>query len=89
MLKDISIFFSGEEDEYETSQQYISMKELFRGFVVKDQEEVNFNCNKFRDLNKVFIVNEVLFYKECWVHRNEYYFNEENKEKGWYSGKKK
>ena len=78
MLEDIVNFFdNGDEEEYETSQQYIGMKEIFRGFVVKDWEGSNFNCEKFRELNKVLIVNAVLFYKECWAHRNEYYFNEE------------
>ena len=37
MLEDIANFFdNGDEEEYETSQQYISIKEIFRGFVVKD-----------------------------------------------------
>ena len=48
MLKDILIFFdSREEDKLETSQQYISIREIFRGFVVKDWEGVNFNYDKF------------------------------------------
>ena len=27
-------------------------------------------------MNKVLVVNAVLFYKECWTCRNEWYYNE-------------
>ena len=89
MLEDIAIFFNneGEEEEYTTSQQCIGIKEIFRGFIVKDWEGSNFNSERFRELNKVLVVNAVLFYKECWTSRNECNFNEEqqrNRVMKWY-----
>ena len=82
ILEDILIFFdSGEEEEFETSQQYIGIREIFIGFIVKNWEGASFNCEKFRDLNKVLIVNAVLFYKQCWTYRNEYYFNKEKRKR--------
>ena len=67
ILEDIAISFDSEEEEEEnkTSEQYICIRESFRGYILKDWEGAHFNCNKFRDLNKVLIVNVVLFYKEC------------------------
>ena len=79
MLEDIAMFFdNGNEDEgCVTSQQHVGIREIFRGFAVKDWEGVNFYCEKFKELNKVLIVNAVLFCKECWDHRNECYNNAE------------
>ena len=47
LIEDIVVYFDdGDEDEYESSQQYIGMMNLFRGFIVKDWEGANFTtCN--------------------------------------------
>ena len=77
MLEDIMTFFdAGEEeeseDEFETTQQCIGMKSLFRGHAVKDWKQANFYCTKHAELNKIIVQNAVLFYNECWKCRNEY-----------------
>ena len=89
MLEDIATFFNndGEDEEHTTSQQCVGIKEIFRGFIVKDWEGSNFNSERFRELNKVLVVNAVLFYKECWTLRNECNNNEEqqrNRVTKWY-----
>ena len=76
ILEDIITFFDNgeeEEDEFETCQQYIGMKELFRGYVVRNWKETNFNTTKYAELNKILVWNVVLFYNKCWLHRNECY----------------
>ena len=78
MLEDIVTFFDNgeeEEDEFEICQQYIGMKELFRGYVVRNQKEANFNTTKYTELNKILVQNTVLFYNKCWLYRNEQYQN--------------
>lgn len=48
-----------------TSQQHVGIREIVRGFAEKDWEGANFNCEKYKELNKVLIVNAVLFCKGC------------------------
>jgi len=77
MMKDIAVYLNGgEEEEYTTSQQYIGIQELFRGYVVKDWIGANFNCNVFSELNVILVIHAVKFYIECWEHRNEIFHNE-------------
>ena len=74
MIEDIMVFLEeGDEDEYETSQQYIGMKDLFKGFVVKDWKGSNFNCSKYEVLNKILVNHAVQYYRKCWLDRNEWY----------------
>ena len=73
ILEDIVTFFDvgeGEDnkEEFETSQQHIEMKELFRGHVMRDQKQANFHYTKHADLNKIIVGNAVLFYNECWKY---------------------
>ena len=77
LIEDIVVYFdNGEEDEYVSSQQYVGMRELFRGFIVKDWVEADFNCKQYSELNKIVIANAVKFYNQCWKHRNEEFHNE-------------
>ena len=76
MLEDIVKFFNGGEEEenaeeFETSQQHVGMKELFRGCVVRDWKQADFNCTKYADLNRILVRSAVLFCNKCWKHRNE------------------
>ena len=53
MLEDIVTFFDvreadDNEEEFETSQQYIRMKELFRGHIVRDWKQANFHCKNMQ-----------------------------------------
>lgn len=56
-VEDIATYLEDdeEEDEYETNQHLIGMKELFRGHVVKMWEGTNVNCNKCKVLNKIVV----------------------------------
>ena len=93
LIEDIVVYFEdGDEDEYESSQQHVGMKNLFRGFIVKDWEGANFNCVKYSQLNKIVIVNAVKFCNQCWKHRNEEFHNEEKQRVrmiNWYNNLKR
>jgi len=57
MIEDIIVYFdNGDEEEYTTSQQYIGIRELFRGYIVKDWVGSNFNCDTYNELNKIVVV---------------------------------
>ena len=58
------------EEEYETNQQFVGMKEVFRGHVVKDWQGTNLECKKYFVLNKIIVKHCVFFYSQCWKHRN-------------------
>ena len=89
MVEDIMNYLeSGDEDEYETNQQYIGVDQLFRGFVVKDWQEANFHSTKYRILNKILVYHSVHHYNECWKHRNEAYHDpikQRNRMLEWYN----
>ena len=77
MIEDIVVYFDdGKEEKYASSQQYGGIRELFRRYIVKDWAAADFNCEKYRELNKIVIVKAVMFYRECWKHRNKEFHNE-------------
>ena len=65
--------YEEDEDEYETNQWLIGMKELFRGYIVKVWFGININSDIYRALNKVVVRKCVEFYVKCWKYRNEAY----------------
>jgi len=87
-VEDILRYLENEqEEEYEMNQQYVGMRELFRGFVVIDWEGTNFGSRKYRKVNKIIVQRCVEYYYECWKHRNEEHHNEEKQRKkllDWY-----
>jgi len=72
---------NAEDEEFEMNQQYVGMKELFRGYVVIDWEGTNLRTKKYKELNKIIVKRCVQYYDECWKHRNEEYHNEEKQRK--------
>ena len=66
-----------DECDYQTNQQYVGMKELFRGFVVKVWFGVQLNDPKYHHLNKIIVKKCVNYYLQCWKDRNEDHMNEE------------
>ena len=54
MIEDIQKFLQ-EETDFETNQQYIGMKYLFRGFMIKSQMGANFNMNQYTNYNRILI----------------------------------
>ena len=88
-VEDIAICLEDdeEEDEYETNQHLIGMKELFRGCVVKMWEGTNANCNKYKVLNKIVVRRCAECYVKCWKNRNDAYYDEDRQKeriKKWY-----
>ena len=86
-VEDIVRYLEEEEDEYETNQYLIGMKELFRGYVVAMWEGTNVNSKKFKTMNKIVVKRCVEHYVKCWKHRNEAYNDEEKQKermKKWY-----
>lgn len=59
-----------EDDEYETNQHLVGMKELYRGHVAVDWFRTNINSKKYRNANQVIVKECVAFYNECWKHSN-------------------
>ena len=70
MINDIRKYLINRND-YETNQQYIGFKTLFRSYMIKNYQEANFNIMKYRKLNKILIKQCVQYYLECWMRRNE------------------
>ena len=52
------------------NQYKISVKNLFKGYVVKDQFR-NSNNNKFYHLNVILVYRSIEFYHKYWLHQNE------------------
>jgi len=78
MLEDILNFLEDDdENEYETNQPMIGMKELFRGHVVKVWKGVDFSQSNYKILNKIVSKHCILYYQKCWKDRNDHYHNEE------------
>ena len=49
------------EEEYETNQQFVGMKEVFRGHVAQDWQGTNLECKKYFVLNKIIVKHCVFF----------------------------
>ena len=65
------------EDDYETNQHFVRMKDLFQGYVVVDWKEADFEYKKHKKLNKTLVQHCVMFYNECWKNRNEVMHDEQ------------
>ena len=76
-VEDIMKYVRNEEGEYKTNQQYVGMKELFRGHVVRDWEGADHNEMKHRQLNKIVVKKCVEYYAACWKERNIEHHDEE------------
>ena len=78
MLEDIMVYLeNGDPEEYKTTQYFVEMNAIFRGFIVKNWKGANFQCEKYRTVNKIVVNHSVQFYRKCWMHRNESYHNPE------------
>ena len=90
--EDILVYLEEDEDaEYETNQQHVGMKELFRGYVIRDWMGINFSTKKYRHVNKIIASECVYFYDRCWKHRNEAQHDESKQKermKRWYEKEK-
>ena len=54
--------YKDNNEEYETSQNLIGMKELFRGYVVRVWIGADMSSDKYRKLNKIIVRKCVEFY---------------------------
>ena len=64
------------DNEYETNQGMLGMKNIFRGYVIKVWKGTNFEQKKYRKLNRIVVRLSVQYYYECWIERNKIYHNE-------------
>ena len=77
-VEDILRYIENKQDEeYETNQHLVGMKELFRGYVVIDWEGTDLSNDRFRVLNQIVVRKCVEYYTKCWKHRNEAYHDVE------------
>ena len=66
MIEDILTYLTeDEEGEFETTQEFIRFKNLFRGIVMKDWKGIDQKCRRYRNLNKILVRHCTLFYKKC------------------------
>ena len=75
LIEDVVAYFKKDEEDLELIQQHIGMREIFRGFIVKDWRSPNFNCNKHTTLNRIVVKRSMLFHIKCWKHRNERHYD--------------
>ena len=47
------------EEEHETNQCHVGMTELFRGCIAVDWKEANFDCVKYKKLNKIIEIDDI------------------------------
>ena len=90
MINDIRKYLI-ERNDYETNQQYIGFKVLFKGYVIKNWYKANFNATKYAKLNKILIKRCVKYYLECQMRRNKALHNAEFQKqrlRKWYEDKK-
>ena len=67
------------EDQLVITQQIISMKYIFRGWVVKNWTNVNQEASQIiEQVNKIIVKESVSFYSKSWVQRNEVFHNEDH-----------
>ena len=52
-----------------TNQAIIGFDSLFQGFIIYNQNRIKVN-SRFEDYNKIIINHYILYYKQCWDHRN-------------------
>ena len=76
-IEDIRKFMRDEVDDYETNQQIIGMKHLFRGFSGKAWKGAQVNNNKYSNLNRIVNQHCMAYYCKCWKDRNEKLHDEE------------
>ena len=80
------------EEEYETNQHFVGMKELFRGYAVIDWERTYLQCTKHRHLNAIIVKECAEFHNKCWKYRNEIYHDanrQNDKMMKWFEKKRK
>ena len=78
MINNIRIFLVNDNVELcESNQQYIGIKELFRGYIAKVWHGTKFALTKYQELNKIIIKECIAYYMKYWQHRKEK-FHEEN-----------
>ena len=79
------------EEECETNQHYVRMKELFHGLVIIDQLNADLNCMKYKKINEILAHRCVKYYNDCQKDRNNI-MHDENKQKkrikGWFEKEK-
>ena len=64
MINNIRFFLIDKHNEYETNQQYIGIKNLFRGVVIKVWFGMTFSQTKYEDCNKVLIREYIRYYEK-------------------------
>ena len=78
MLEDILVYFEGDqEEEFDTNQHMIGIKNLFKGYAVKAQKEANFSTAKYKTLNKKIVAKHCVYYHKVYQEcRNNALYND-------------
>ena len=80
--EDILLYLnSKDEDEYETNQIHLGMKNIFRGYIVSNQYDTNFSKAKYSECNRVIIKHSINYYMKCQHLSNKITHNEQKQHK--------
>ena len=61
-----------DEDEHETNQNFIRMKYLFCGFIIKSWFDKDFRLNNFTEYNRIVIKHCMNYYVQYCYNRNDF-----------------
>ena len=64
-----------ERSDFETNQQSMGIRVLFRGYIIKAWICINFTM-KYTKLNRILMKTCTKYYYDCWIRRNEMLYNE-------------
>ena len=72
IITDIRAYLHKEETEFKSTQNLIRIDLLFKGQVIKNWVNVNYEQSYvMKKVNKIIVKHSVMFYSKAWVHRNE------------------
>ena len=71
IIEDMRKFMREDTDDFETNQQVIGMKHLFRGFSVKAWTGNEFDEERHTNFNRIVNQHCMAYYCKCWKDRNE------------------
>ena len=81
IIEDIRKFMRDDVDDYETNQQIIGMKHLFRGFSVKAWKGAQDDKKNYTNLTRIVNQHCMAYYCKCWKDRNEKLHDEDTQRK--------
>ena len=77
MINNIRLYLVNKEEMFETNQQCIGIRELFRGFIIKVWFETDFTQTKYEDCIHIIAREYIAYYMNCQQYGNEKFNDKE------------